>query len=223
MITILLDLDGTLTDAGPGIIESFRHALERLGIDPPPVRDLAWIVGPPSRRSFPKFLGPEHDVEEAVRLYREHYASSGIFDAELYEGIPEALTQLRSLPARMLLCTAKPLPFARRVIEHFDLRSHFDALYGAELGGRFDDKGDLIAHILEVESIDPARTIMIGDREHDVRAATRHAIPCIGAVWGYGGARELSEAGATALCETPAQIPATVRDVMGLAQPLSTA
>ena len=49
---------------------------------------------------------------------------------------------------------------------------------------------------------------MWGDRKHDVVAARRHAIPTIGALWGYGGADELREAGAAALCAAPVEVPA---------------
>jgi phosphoglycolate phosphatase len=103
-------------------------------------------------------------------------------------------------------------------VEHFGLVNFFDGLYGAELEGRFDDKGDLIGHIMEVEGIEPGRTVMIGDRHHDVVAAARHAIPCIGAVWGYGGLDELTTAGAARLCDRPHQLSATVGELLGVAR-----
>src|SRR3954465_14896320 len=83
MITLLVDLDGTITDPAPGMIGGFRFALKRLGVPPPPVEDLRWIIGPPTRLSFPKFLRPDQDVEEAVRLYRERYGADGLFEARL--------------------------------------------------------------------------------------------------------------------------------------------
>jgi phosphoglycolate phosphatase len=52
---------------------------------------------------------------------------------------------------------------------------------------------------------------MWGDRKHDVAAANRHGIPTIGALWGYGGERELREAGAAALCASPAEVPPAFR------------
>ncbi len=70
MFAILVDLDGTIINSGPGIIGSYQHALRCMGVDCPPAEDLTWVVGPPSRRSFPKLIGAQRDVEEAVRLYR---------------------------------------------------------------------------------------------------------------------------------------------------------
>src|SRR4051812_935137 len=109
--------------------------------------------------------------------------------------MPEALQALRALPARLFVCTAKPHVFAVPILEHFGLTSVFTGVYGPDLEGRLDDKGLLIGRMIEEENIDPSRTIMVGDRANDVRAAARHGIPTVGALWGYGGCEELTEAG----------------------------
>jgi phosphoglycolate phosphatase len=207
---ILVDLDGTIVDSRPGIVASYRHALTQLGFAPPPAADLTWLVGPPARRSLPKLIGPEGDVEEAVRLYRSHYEANEIFNAEVYPGLREALATLGSRPARLFVCTAKPVAFARRIVAHFGLSGLFEGVYGADFEGRFDDKGLLIGQIIEAEGIDPARTVMIGDRANDVLAAARHAMPSIGVLWGYGDEAELTGAGATLLCTRPDDLPAAI-------------
>jgi len=112
VITLLVDLDGTITDPAPGMTGAFRFALERMGLTPPPAEDLLWIIGPPTRLSFPKLLRPDQDVAEAVRLYRERYGADGLFEVRVYDGIPQALQALRELPARLFVCTAKPYTFA---------------------------------------------------------------------------------------------------------------
>lgn len=214
MFAILVDLDGTIVNSARGIIGSYQHTLRCIGVECPPAEDLTWVVGPPSRRSFPKLIGPDRDLEEAVRLYREHYEANGLFDGAVYPGIPEALSGLRDLPASLFVCTAKPEGFAEKVIKHFGLEPLFERVYGADLAGRFDDKGLLIEHIIGVEQIDPGRTIMIGDRANDMAAAARHHILAVGALWGYGDAAELSGAGATVLCASPDHLVATVRDLL---------
>ena len=47
---------------------------------------------------------------------------------------------------------------------------------------------------------------MVGDREHDVRGATEHGVPCLGVLWGYGDEAELSAAGAAQLARAPAEL-----------------
>ena len=183
-------------------------ALEALGRNPPPAAELNWIIGPPLRRSFADVLGDESDPEAALRVYRRRYSTEGLFEAVVYDGVPEALAELRAAGARLFLCTAKPVVYAERILGHFDLRRDFEGMYGAELDGRYDDKGDLIARIFDERDLEAADCCMWGDRRHDVLAAGRHTIPTIGALWGYGGADELREAGAAVLCASPSEVPA---------------
>jgi phosphoglycolate phosphatase len=214
MFAILVDLDGTIYDSAPGIIGSYQHALRCLGAECPPAEDLNWVVGRPLRRSFPKLIGPGQDVEEAVRLYREHYPQNGLLGGTVYHGMHEALTALYALPARLFVCTAKPQGFAERIIEHFGLGHLFERVYGADLEGKYDDKGLLIEHIIGVEQIDPTRMVMIGDRANDMLAASRHAISSVGALWGYGDEAELREAGATILCPSPNDLVGSIQDLL---------
>ena len=205
---LLVDLDGTLTDPAEGIVGCFRLALEALGRSAPPAAELNWIIGPPLRGCFAEALNGEGDPEEALRSIAAGIRPSGLFEALVYEGVKETLTELRATGTRLFLCTAKPLVYAERILSHFDLERHFDAAYGDELGGRFQDKADLVAHILEREGLEADDCCMWGDRKHDVLAASRHGIPTIGALWGYGGADELRAAGAAALCKSPSEVPA---------------
>jgi phosphoglycolate phosphatase len=204
---LLVDLDGTLTDPAEGIVGCFRLALEALGRSAPPATELHWIIGPPLRGCFAEALNGEGDPEEALQHYRGRYGTTGLFEAVVYEGVKETLGELRATGTRLFLCTAKPLVYAERILSHFGLEHHFEAAYGDELGGRFQDKADLIAHILEREGLDADDCCMWGDRKHDVLAASRNGMPTIGALWGYGGADELRAAGAAILCESPSQVP----------------
>ncbi len=206
--TLLVDLDGTLTDPAEGIVGSFRHALEAMGRVAPPAETLTWIIGPSLRRSFAELLGGAEDVEAALEIYRVRYGTVGLFEAFVYEGVPEALRALKGGGAKLILCTSKPRVYATRILDRFDLSGYFNAAYGAELDGRFDDKGDLIACILSEEGLSPEGCVMLGDRKHDVIGAGRHGIPAIGALWGYGGEAELKAAGAAVLCARPDEVPA---------------
>ena len=150
-------------------------------------------------------------MEAALGLYRARYASEGLFQATVYDGVEEALAELKTSGVRLFLCTSKPLVYAERILERFDLARHFEAAFGAELDGRLEDKGELIAHILADRRLKASACVMLGDRSHDVVAARRHAIPAIGALWGYGGEEELSAAGAAVLVADPADVAAAFR------------
>lgn len=200
---VLIDLDGTLTDPAPGIIGCFRHALSAMGYEVPAERDLTWIIGPPLRQSFRKMLRSEDGPEDAVRLYRQRYATTGLFEAAVYDGIEEMLADLKDTGTRLVLCTSKPRIYAKAILDHFALSSYFDAIYGAELDGTRENKADLIEHILSTEALTSSKTAMVGDRRFDVEGAKSHGIPTVGVLWGYGGAEELEAAGAAVLCRAP--------------------
>ena len=208
-----IDLDGTITDPRPGIIASYRYALRELGIAPPAESELLWVIGPPLRHSFPECGVPAHAVEDALEHYRVHYRAGAMFDAPVYAGMPEALKALKESGVTLIVATSKPHVMARPILEHFGLDTHFHAIHGAELDGRNDDKGDLLAHIMAEEGVDPARAVMIGDRKFDILAARRHKIANIGVLWGYGGAAELTEAGAECHCEAPGELVGVVEAI----------
>ena len=208
--TLLFDLDGTLTDNYAGIAASIVHALARLDAPAPPEAVLRTCVGPPLRETFARLLatGDAAQIERAIAHYRERFADVGWRENVAYDGIVDALDALAGRDARMYVCTAKPDVFARRIVEHFGFAPRFRAVYGADLAGRLDDKAKLMAHLIAAEGVDPARSVMIGDRGHDVRAARANGMRAVGVLWGYGSREELE--GADALAATP-------RDLAGLA------
>ena len=175
--TLLLDLDGTLVDPAAGIFACYREALASLGVDPPEDEDLRWVIGPPIREGFGHFLEGREAIEEAVRRYRERYSEWGLYQATVYPGMLQALAGHRARGTRLLVCTAKVQGFARRVVEHFGIAPLLSGVYGAEPDGRFEDKAELIGHLLEAEGLQRDDVCMVGDRKHDVLAAAAHGIP----------------------------------------------
>jgi len=199
----LFDLDGTLTNPKTGITRSVQYALERLGRPVPEADELTWMIGPPLVASLTKLLGSPAEVPEAVRLYRERYGDVGLYENEVYAGIPDLLQSLQDKGVRPYVATSKLQVFARRILDHFELSRFFTGIYGAELDNRNADKRDLIRHILDQERFDPAQAVMIGDRKHDAIGAGANGIAAIGVTWGYGSRQELSDAGAACLADEP--------------------
>lgn len=209
-LTAFFDLDGTLTDSRLGIVRCLRYALERVPHPCPPDDVLATFIGPSLRTGFAALLATSDAtrIETALALYRERYVAAGLFENQVYAGVPRMLERLGRAMARAFVVTSKPAVYAERVIRHFGLDRHFARVYGPDLGGRFDDKADLIARVLEAERIDRHAAVMIGDRAADVTAARRNDVRAVGVLWGFGSERELRDAGADAVCATPDALPA---------------
>lgn len=198
---ILFDLDGTLTDSGPGIMNSAAYALEQLGV---PVGDrklLLRFVGPPLNETFQNCYGvPAELVPEAIRQYRVRYnQGGGIFENNPYPGIEKCLEELRAAGKNLLVATSKPLPMAQRVLDHYGLTQYFDHVFG---GSMDESGGGCKKSVIVGQAVAACGTehrdqiIMVGDREHDIFGAHENGIPCIGVLWGYGSREEFQAAGA---------------------------
>ena len=197
-MNLLFDLDGTLTDPFVGITESIRFAMTRLGRPAPPPEALAWCIGPPLKQSFVQLLATADEAlaDDALALYRERFGATGLYENRVYAGIPRVLEALGARGHDLFVATAKPGVFADRILDHFGLARYFRAIYGSELDGTRSEKADLIAHILERESIAAAEAVMIGDRKHDILGARQNGMAGYGVLWGYGSKPELEMAGA---------------------------
>lgn len=205
---ILFDLDGTLTDPQQGIVGSLRHAFLTIGFPAPSDEELTKWIGPPLHRAFGQHFGEAHArlVDSAVAAYRDRFSRVGLFENVVYPGVAEGLAALVRRKFRLFVATSKPTVFAERILKHFDLFRHFEGVHGSELSGERSDKGELIAHLLRLRALSAETTIMVGDREHDVRGARANGVVALGARWGYGSHDELIDAGARAVFETPKEL-----------------
>lgn len=203
---VLFDLDGTLTDAAPGIVNGMRIVFDRFGIEQPGETTMRTYLGPPLAVTWREHYNfTDEQITEALAIYREYYHDVGMFENELFDGIPELLQQLNNDDVILATATSKPDFSATRIIEHFGLRDHFAFIGAANLEGTRDSKSLVIEHTLEKLNAKSTthRILMVGDRHHDVHGAREHGIDTIGVLWGYGDADELTDAGAIALAERP--------------------
>lgn len=206
----VFDLDGTLTDSGPGIMNSIKYALNKRNIAVPGEEVLRSFIGPPLKEQFRTvFRLSDEEGTDMVRLYREYFREKGIFENSVYKGIPELLRQIKDSGRKIIMATSKPEIFAKRITEHFDLDRYFDFVGGASMDGSRTEKYEVIEYALGESGIsenERRETVMIGDREHDIIGAKRAGLHSIGVLYGYGSAEELRKAGAEQTADTPEQV-----------------
>ena len=200
---ILFDLDGTLTDPGIGITNSVAHALAHWNIEVSDRAELYKFIGPPLSDSFIRYYGfSEEDAIHAIAVYREYFSVKGLYENEVYPGIPELLKSLKAQGKTVVLATSKPEKFAVEILRHFGLYDYFDIIAGASMDESRNKKADVIAYaISQMNAPDLSRLIMIGDREHDILGAKQMGIDSIGVLYGYGDRPEHEKAGATYIAE----------------------
>lgn len=202
--TVLFDLDGTLTDSKPGITRCVQFALAEFGIVVDDADELTPFVGPPLAESFRRYYGFDAEQSrQAIAIYRERFATVGLFENAVYPGVPEMLERLRLAGARLAIASSKPTIFVERILEHFGLAPYFAAVAGSNLDHTRVAKDEVIAHALStLPPVDTRRAVMVGDREHDILGARVHGIGTISAGYGYGTPEELRAAAPLAIADT---------------------
>ena len=196
---LLFDLDGTLTDPKVGITTCVQYALKSFGIDEPDLDKLEPFIGPPLQESFKQFYGfDDQKAKEAVEKYRERFKEKGMFENEIYAGIPEMLKRLKMRGLHLGVASSKPTVYVEQILEHFHIKDYFEVIVGSELDGTRTDKAEVILEALRRFSSKGTaakhKVFMIGDRSYDVDGAKRVGIESVGVTFGYGSMQELMDA-----------------------------
>lgn len=201
---ILFDLDGTLTDPKEGITKSVQYALRHFDIEVNHLDELCCFIGPPLKDSFMEYYGfSEKQAREAIDIYREYFSGKGLYENKAYDGVAEVLQSFLAAGKKLYVASSKPEIFVRKILKHFELDSFFLFMGGADMEETRVKKADVIRYVLKECGIrDLDKTVMIGDRKHDVLGAKETGIASVGVLYGYGSRQELKEAGADVLAET---------------------
>ena len=197
---LLFDLDGTLTNPKEGITKSVQYALHHFGIDVDDPDTLTSYIGPPLIPSFVEFHGlTQEQALEALQVYRQRFASVGLFENEVLEGVPEMLCALKQKGRFLAVASSKPEAYVIRILEHFDLLQYFDEVVGASMDEKRSAKKDVIEEALHRMGKAPGdrNVLMIGDRMHDIEGAWLCGLDSLGVYTGFAADGELEAAGAT--------------------------
>ena len=200
---LFFDLDGTMTDSAPGILNGVRYAFQKMGNDS--VVDIRY-VGPPLLTSFQEYAHmSKKEAEQAVYFYREYYnaENGGWKENRVYEGVPQMLEALKNAGFRMAVATGKPIFPAKPILELFDLAKYFEYVSAANDTNLFT-KAQVIDHAMQMVGASAERVLMIGDRHHDVEGGEACGVDVLGVLYGYGTKEELSKA--KYIAKTPLEI-----------------
>jgi len=213
--TILFDLDGTLTDPKEGIIKSIEYALRKMGLQKMEEFELLTFIGPPIQRSFSEVCGMNDDeVARAVHFYREYFTRNGMIENKVYSGIPQLLHELKEAGKQLFVATSKPTVFANEILKFFSLDHYFIDIVGSNLDGSRIDKKEIIEWIYQkyLQNSD-GKSVMVGDRSHDIIGANLNGIDSIGVTYGYGTKEELEQVKASYVVGTVEELRTILQSV----------
>lgn len=200
------DLDGTLTDSRPGIINSVIYALDYYKIPYTNREFLNFFIGPPLLESFMNYCHfDEKKGLEAVMKFRERYNDIGVYENCAFEGIHEVLKKLKNVGLILGVATSKPHHLMLRVLEKYDLAKFFTAVEGSKIDSVTYRKSMVVQEVLDdlnVPKEDYDKVIMVGDRYHDIEAAKECGLASMGALYGYGSREEFDTYGADYIAES---------------------
>lgn len=204
--TILLDLDGTLTDSKDGIFKSLRHAFDQMGVPCPNEDVLRCFIGPPLPDSLSRYCGLQAEqIDTAMELFRARYNTLGKFENTPAPGMLDLCQRLRAQGYKLALASSKPEEMCRDICEKFGFSHHLHVVAGAPMS-EHSTKAEVIMDALSrlgVQGDALDTVLMVGDRKFDVEGANECGIDCVGVeFFGYAAPNELLDAGAVAVFDT---------------------
>lgn len=189
--TIAFDLDGTLVDTAPDLVNTLNVLLEQEAIPALPMDDARKLIGHGARRLLERgFEVQGRTVSDAqmdglFARFLDHYGRHSTDLSRPFPGVTESLTALKAAGARLSVCTNKLTSLSVPILEALDLARFFDSVIGADAApARKPDKRHLITAI-EAAGGRVDRAVMVGDASPDAGAARAAGVPLVLVSFGY--------------------------------------
>jgi phosphoglycolate phosphatase len=197
---IVFDLDGTLVDTAPDLLDSLNHSIATAGMEPVDGGELRRFVGMGAKvmieRAFAAKQKPLSNARlaELFNIFIEHYTDNMPGRSLPYPGVVPALQRFSDSGYEFAVCTNKYEGLSVRLLSDLGLAQRFGAICGQDsFPYRKPDPRHLTSTI-EAAGGDPNRAIMIGDSETDIKTAIAAGIPVVAVDFGYTD-RHVSEFG----------------------------
>ncbi len=189
--TIVFDLDGTLVDTAPDLINALNFILDREGLPAVPLKSARNMIGAGARKLLERGLeleGRAVSIEDMNRLtadFIDYYAAHIAEGSRPFEGLEGALDDLTGRGYRLAVCTNKLEWLSKRLLDELGLTPRFAAICGADTFGVSKPDPAILRQTIARAGGDLASTIMVGDAGTDIGVARRAGVPVIGVTFGY--------------------------------------
>jgi phosphoglycolate phosphatase len=191
MLTIVFDLDGTLIDTAPDLIDTLNLILLREGLPEMPFETARRLIGGGARGMIERALeaegrpGSKADLDRMFKSFIEHYAAHIADRSRPFPELETALARLAGDGRRLAVCTNKLEWLSLRLLNALQLTRHFAAICGQDTFGVQKPDPEVFRRTVLRAGGAPDRAIMIGDSGTDVRTARAATVPVIAVDFGY--------------------------------------
>ena len=189
--TVVFDLDGTLVDTAPDLINALNFVLAREGLPGVPLPSARNMIGAGARKLIERGLeldGRQVGLDDLTRLTNEfidRYAAHIADESRPFEGLEDALDELLARGCRLAVCTNKLEWLSKLLLDQLGLSSRFSAICGADTFGVSKPDPAILRQTVARAGGHLASTVMVGDAGTDIGVARRAGVPVIGVSFGY--------------------------------------
>ncbi len=208
-IAVLFDLDGTLVDTVPFILEAVRHTFAGYGRCP---TDAEWIagIGTPLRTQLAAFTRRPEDVEVLFQRYRTFWLEHHDDRTRAFDGALDVVRELAAAGHPIGIVTAKIEQGALRTLAHTGFLPYVTAIVGADSCANAKPHPEPVLLALSRLRRPATEALLLGDSPHDLAAARAAGALAVGATWG-ACPREALAPHADRLLDRVQDLPALVR------------
>jgi phosphoglycolate phosphatase len=216
---VVFDLDGTLVDTAPDLINALNFVLAREGLPPVPLHAARNMIGAGARKLIERGMELEGRVagpEDIVRLtgdFIDYYAAHIADASRPFEGLDGALDDLAAGGYRFAVCTNKLEWLSKRLLDQLGLSSRFSAICGADTFGVSKPDPAILKQTVARAGGKLSRTVMVGDAGPDIGVARRAGVPVIGVEFGYTDV-PIADLKPDRLIKHMSELPAAVESLM---------
>lgn len=189
--TLVFDLDGTLVDTAPDLINALNYVLAREGLPPVPMQSARTMIGAGARKLIERGLELEGramsmaDVDRLTDDFITYYKAHIADESRPFDGLEATLDELAAQGYRFAVCTNKLEGLSKLLLDQLGLSSRFQAICGADTFGISKPDPTILRQTVARAGGEMTSAIMIGDAGPDVGVARRAGIPVIGVTFGY--------------------------------------
>jgi len=217
--TIVFDLDGTLIDTAPDLIDTLNVVFAREGLPLVDYDTARNLIGGGARAMIARGIESEGRVLEAAKLeqmfgdFIVHYSAHIADRSRPFAGLTDALDALAADGCRFAVCTNKLERLSVLLLEKLDLADRFAAICGQDTFGVQKPDPEILRRTIAAAGGDSQLTVMVGDSATDIRTARAAGIPVVAVDFGYSE-RPVAEFGPDRIISHYAQLPAAVAAII---------
>ncbi len=189
---IIFDLDGTLIDSGPDLVESLNYVLKNEGLGNINHSILGSLVGGGAemmiRKGF-QYLNSkidENKVQFYIDQFLKYYFKKCTHKTKLYKGVEKTLKCLKESKIKICLCTNKKQYLTNKIIKGFNLDKYFDLILGSSEKFKMKPDIQMLEYCSKQMEVNYKECVMVGDSENDIIPANILEMTSIFVRYGYG-------------------------------------